>query len=938
MKKIFLLLMFFTAIANAQLITQAPSSLAVCDNLNDGVETVDLSVGNGQALFGFDSNFYSVSYFLSLSDAESNSAPLPFISVFPSGVTSVYARVTENADTTNYGTAQFSVNVRQFLVPTITAPISICRGGLGNVTMSVNGPSGFYTFYYTVNGGPVLTVSTINGLSDTVRLGLQNQPGNYVYNLINVVDNNELVCINNVNASVLVTIFPEVIANSATDLIASDSPFDGIATFDLTVNDAAIIGAQGNATVSYFPSVQDAQTNSNPILVSNAYSNVTNPQVIWARIENTSGCSAITSFNLVVTPVQDFINIPDANFKAKLLQATASNTIAGIGQFSPIQYVSVDINGDGEIQYTEALRITYLDVESSSIASLEGLQYFVNLYSLYVSNNPLTELNVSGLVKMSEFNCSSTDIAFLDVSNLSKLCLFRCTSNANLKTLLMKNGSDGCYLEFILSANPNLEYVCTDDSEVLHFVNYFAESNMADVAVTSYCTITPGGPYNIISGMVKFDSDINGCNQTDPTFDAIRVNLIQGNNSFATFTNANGEYKFYTQAGTYTVAPILENTPFFTLAPASSDVTFDATDGTVATNDFCITPNGLQSDVEVVLAPLNNARPGFDATYKITFKNKGNQTVTGNVNLTFDDTILDVVETSVNPTVTNTGSLSWDFTNLMPFENRSIIIVFNVNSPQETPPVNLGNILQFIATINSVQTDVVPLDNTSNLTQTVIGSYDPNDIKCLEGNVVSPSEIGNYLHYVINFENTGTFEAENVVIENVIDESKFDIGSIQILNSSHAVDARISGNKIAFLFHGIDLQIGGHGNILLKVKTNNTLEAGDSVSQRADIFFDYNYPIDTGNENTVFQTLDVKENERTNTIAIYPNPTHSIINIKSESIIKSLQLFDVQGRLLQTRLVNEANSVLDISEKSNGIYFLKVTSDNGIKTEKIIKK
>jgi hypothetical protein len=41
---------------------------------------------------------------------------------------------------------------------------------------------------------------------------------------------------------------------------------------------------------------------------------------------------------------------------------------------------------------------------------------------------------------------------------------------------------------------------------------------------------------------------------------------------------------------------------------------------------------------------------------------------------------------------------------------------------------------------------------------------------------------------------------------------------------------------------------------------------------------------------------------------------------------------------LQTSLENNTNAVIDISQKSNGIYFLKITSDKGTKVEKIVKE
>jgi hypothetical protein len=36
--------------------------------------------------------------------------------------------------------------------------------------------------------------------------------------------------------------------------------------------------------------------------------------------------------------------------------------------------------------------------------------------------------------------------------------------------------------------------------------------------------------------------------------------------------------------------------------------------------------------------------------------------------------------------------LSWNFTDLLPFETRSIMVTLNANSPMETPPLNGGDI------------------------------------------------------------------------------------------------------------------------------------------------------------------------------------------------------------------------------------------------------
>ncbi len=229
----------------------------------------------------------------------------------------------------------------------------------------------------------------------------------------------------------------------------------------------------------------------------------------------------------------------------------------------------------------------------------------------------------------------------------------------------------------------------------------------------------------------------------------------------------------------------------------------------------------------------------------------------------------------------------------------------------------------------------MPVDNTFTYNQTVVGSFDPNDITCLEGNSVAPSEIGKYLHYVINFENTGNFPAENVVVKTIIDPAKFDINSLQLLNTSHPVDARITGNVVEFIFKNVQLAgPGGHGHVLLKIKSKNSLLAGDTVANRGDIYFDYNKPVDTGLATTVFQSLSNSIFEKDASVSVAPNPTNGNIIIKSNFNIISIELYDEQGRILQTIL---NYNKLDISEKAKGIYFLKITSEKGSKIEKLVK-
>jgi Leucine-rich repeat (LRR) protein len=584
------------------------------------------------------------------------------------------------------------------------------------------------------------------------------------------------------------------------------------------------------------------------------------------------------------------------------------------------------------LNLTGLTNLTELDFDSNQIASID-VSNLLQLQKFYCGANLLTTLDVAGLTNLFQLNCEFNQLTSIDASTLVSLQNFYCDNNL-LTTLFIKNGK----VENIgFNNNPDLLYICADEEQVSG-IQPAAFVNNPNTVVSSYCSFTPGGNYNTVSGIVRFDMDNNGCDVSDLAFPfSVHLNITNGTVSSGTFPTTNGSYSLYTLTGTNTLTTSLENPSYFNISPSNAIIDF-LTLGNTQTQDFCITANGVHNDVEIVVAPITPARPGFDAVYQIVYKNKGNQTLSGNITFTYNDVVLDFVNATVAPATQNTGLLNWNYSDLQPFENRSFYVTLNVNSPTEIPAVNNGDVLNFEATITPVIGDDSPEDNLFTYNQTVVGSFDPNDITCLEGDVVPATEIGKYLHYVINFENTGTFPAENVVVKTEVDAAKFDIGSLQLMNANFPVDARITGNKVEFIYENIQLPIGGHGHILLKLKTQNTLVTGDEVANRGDIFFDYNAPIDTGLANTVFQTLSNSVFEIDNSVAVYPNPTTTQVNIKSETTIQTIQVYDVQGRILQSKLSNKKQTTIDLSQKENGIYFFKINTVKGSKVEKIIKE
>ena len=555
-------------------------------------------------------------------------------------------------------------------------------------------------------------------------------------------------------------------------------------------------------------------------------------------------------------------------------------------------------------------------------------------------------MNVSSNINLFYINCNNNLLTSLDTSDITDLS-FGINCNNNLLTTLNLKGIGSNFIYtfngLTYSNNPNLEYICIRDN-VPSLLNYVQNANISynlpNCVVNSYCSFNPGGTFYTIQGTTKYDANTNGCDSNDANYSNLKINLTDGTNSGSVIANTSGNYNLPVSTGTHTLTPVLENPTYFVVAPSSATVSFPATSSPF-TQNFCVSPNGMHNDLEVNFIPITSASPGYDAIYKIKYKNKGTQAQSGVINLNFPDAVLDLV--SSNPATSNTATnvLTYNFSNLQAFESRVINIVFNLNSPTETPALNAGSILNYSASITGL-TDETPLDNVAELNQTVYNSFDPNDKICLEGTNLNPSKIGDYLHYKIRFENTGNANATSVVVKDIINVSKFDIATLQIVATSHDCYTKISeGNKVEFIFENINLPFtvnANDGYVVFKIKTKTNLVAGDQVSNLAQIYFDYNFPITTNTATSNFQALGLNEFSTSKNFIISPNPTNSVLNIlnSKNSIISSVTIYNLLGQQIQT-IINP-NEIIDVSNLQSGNYIVSIKTEKFTENYKFIKQ
>ena len=203
------------------------------------------------------------------------------------------------------------------------------------------------------------------------------------------------------------------------------------------------------------------------------------------------------------------VNIPDANFKNALLN----------------YQTTIDTNGDGEIQVSEAENITSLSFNSSDITDLTGIEAFVNIRDLVCSGTDLisldlksninlvrleisrnkklvalniyentklkyltcfavglTELDLTNKPELITLDCRNTFIKSLDLSKNNNLTRLQCKDNSFLTSLNISNGNNINLTSLDLRSTP-LICVQVDNVE-------FAENNINWIkkATTSYST------------------------------------------------------------------------------------------------------------------------------------------------------------------------------------------------------------------------------------------------------------------------------------------------------------------------------------------------------------------------------------------------------------------------------------------------------------------
>ena len=288
-------------IVNALPVLVQPTPLELCDDNNPGdeieaftLEDATLEMLNGQTGISF-------TYYETQLDADNGTTPITSPYMNTSNPQTVFVRATDDV-TGCYVSTTATILLRVNPIPSPATPTDLEVCDLDN--------DGFEVFdlesrtLEIINGELDIAISYHETQSDA-DMDLNALVSPYT----NVVMDEQVIYIRaentvtgcfNTSESLIIRVLPSPeVPVDIDEYVICDTNIDGFAQFDLSVKDAEVLGAQvaTDFILTYHVTLLDAESGSNPIVNVTNYTNVTNPQTLYIRLESIlNGCVTTTGF------------------------------------------------------------------------------------------------------------------------------------------------------------------------------------------------------------------------------------------------------------------------------------------------------------------------------------------------------------------------------------------------------------------------------------------------------------------------------------------------------------------------------------------------------------------------------------------------------------------------------------------------------------------
>jgi hypothetical protein len=189
------------------------------------------------------------------------------------------------------------------------------------------------------------------------------------------------------------------------------------------------------------------------------------------------------------------------------------------------------------------------------------------------------------------------------------------------------------------------------------------------------------------------------------------------------------------------------------------------------------------------------------------------------------------------------------------------------------------------------------------------------------------------INYTIWFQNEGNDTALNVCVVDSFG-SLFSLKDIHITSDSKGgtIIPEVRNNCLIWNFKNIMLppksvdSIKSIGFVSFRTRLTNQAKIGDTIYNKASIYFDYQKPIITNNAKVYFsKNVNISSNTYEDVFTAYPNPNYGKLYLNVDhNKTKTFELINSQGQTVFTYSITNSQEIIELPESlSNGIYFIK---------------
>ncbi len=482
----------------------SPIEIIICDDDQDGFSSLNLNDITPSIVA--DTTNLLISFHRSLNDLNNNQNAISTPMAYNADTQTIFTRV-ESTITGCYATAQINIIINTLPDFTEISNFQNCENDNDQTTTFLlntkdpeilNNQSGKEVLYFETQIDAINRTNSINKNLDYTNLS--NPQTIYT----RVENNTDQDCFG-VSSFILEVGSVPLFNPPTTFAICDDISNDGFETFNL--NDKIIEMSQGipeNLSIRFYTSFTDAENLQNEIALD--YTNIINPQQIYARVENGNFCHAIAEFGLNVIQVPT-VNLPSA-------MVTCDDDYDGISFFdlstSELQILDVR-NNDIIVTYFETLE--ELEGNTNEILSPKNYNNISNPQTVYVKvKNTISDCFVSValelMVNLPPVINAIEPIEICDNNsqtyNLTEAINLLITNTSNITVTFFHNNADA------ISNQNEIGNTYTYDSPNKTISLRATDNSSGCYAISSFDLIVHPNPIaNTVADLEKCDDDYN---------------------------------------------------------------------------------------------------------------------------------------------------------------------------------------------------------------------------------------------------------------------------------------------------------------------------------------------------------------------------------------------------------------------------------------------